>query len=156
VRIENAVLLLALGCTQNVDGRAAWQTLARELPGAWASGEVRAHYRSISSDSVLVESFFTARGRETMTVYHLDGERLLLTHYCAQGNQPRLAAVEVSDSRALFRLLDATNVLSDQSMLVEMTLEVQPDELQRIEHYRDPTGAIEVTPMRFTRSSTAS
>jgi hypothetical protein len=25
------------------------------------------------------------------SVYHVDGDRVLLTHYCAAGNQPRLA-----------------------------------------------------------------
>ena len=33
------------------------------------------------------------KGKEDMiTMFHLDGERLLMTHYCSAGNQPRMVA----------------------------------------------------------------
>ena len=35
-------------------------------------------------------------GRETMTVFHPDHDDLVLTHYCAQGNQPRLRVAELT------------------------------------------------------------
>lgn len=52
---------------------------------------------------------------ETMvTVVHLDGDRLMLTHYCMARNQPRLVATAISgDGKTIeFGFLDATNLRS--------------------------------------------
>src|SRR5262249_23574462 len=67
------------------------KTLAGDWEARTEKGSViRVSYRLVSNDSVLVQSFVTGSGKETMTVFHADGARLLATHYCAQGNQPRL------------------------------------------------------------------
>jgi hypothetical protein len=49
-----------------------------------------------------------------VTMYHLDGPDLLLTHYCMAKNQPRLKATEISDDgkTILFTFLDGTNMAS--------------------------------------------
>ena len=46
-----------------------------------------------------------------MTVYHLDGGRLLLTHYCSAGNQPRLIAKRFDPGKKEidFDFLDTTS-----------------------------------------------
>lgn len=52
---------------------------------------------------------------ETMaTVFHMDGDRLMLTHYCVAKNQPRLLATSISaDGRVIeFAFRDATNLRS--------------------------------------------
>ena len=48
------------------------------------------------------------------TLFHLDGDRLMLTHYCVAGNQPRLVATAVrNEGRTIeFSFLDATNMRS--------------------------------------------
>ncbi len=93
---------------------AAFDTL-KALVGTWkadVSGRtVTLAYRLVSSDSVLVETYTTASGRETLTVFHRDGAKLLATHYCAQGNQPRLALDPASGAADLvFTFQDATNL----------------------------------------------
>jgi hypothetical protein len=49
-----------------------------------------------------------------LTVYHLDGEHLMLTHYCMAKNQPRLRASTFSDDgkQVTFEFLDGTNLAS--------------------------------------------
>lgn len=49
-----------------------------------------------------------------LTVYHLDGDRLMLTHYCEAGNQPRMVANSVDENGRTvhFSFLDATNLPS--------------------------------------------
>jgi len=49
-----------------------------------------------------------------LTVYHMDGENLMLTHYCMAKNQPRLRANTISaDGKQItFEFLDGTNLAS--------------------------------------------
>ena len=89
----------------------------QQLVGHWKCTTAEARtvdlaYRLVSSGSTLVETFTTSSGKETLTVFHLDGPRLLATHYCAQGNQPRLRLQRASDRRFDFLFQDATNLTS--------------------------------------------
>ena len=54
------------------------------------------------------------------TVFHMDGDRLMLTHYCVATNQPRLVATSISeDGRTIeFTLRDVTNLRSPQAGLM--------------------------------------
>src|SRR5262249_36718885 len=96
------------------DAGAAFSRL-RALVGDWeATTEkgktIHVSYRLVSNESVLVETFGTAP-RETLTVVHVDGARLVATHYCAQKNQPRLALLAAPDDRRFeFAFFDATNL----------------------------------------------
>lgn len=47
-----------------------------------------------------------------MTMFHLDGDRLMLTHYCVAKNQPRLLATSYSEdgNTITFTFLDGTNL----------------------------------------------
>jgi hypothetical protein len=50
-----------------------------------------------------------------ITMFHLDGDRLLMTHYCGAGNQPRMVGTVSPDGKTItFNFLDATNVLGSQ------------------------------------------
>ena len=56
-------------------------------------------------------------GEDMISMIHFDGaNRLLLTHYCAIGNQPRMVASASPDGKTVtFNFLDATNLASPQS-----------------------------------------
>jgi hypothetical protein len=46
----------------------------------------------------------------------LDGDRLMMTHYCGAGNQPRMKAETSSDGKTVaFDFLDATNLPSPET-----------------------------------------
>ena len=47
-------------------------------------------YKLTGAGSALVETQFPGSDHEMVSVYHLDGEDLRMTHYCAAGNQPRV------------------------------------------------------------------
>jgi hypothetical protein len=53
-------------------------------------------------------------GDEAMTsLFYVDGGRLLMTHFCPSGNQPRMQAVIGPDGKTVtFDFLDATNLPS--------------------------------------------
>ncbi len=103
-------------------GRAeeAFATLKR-LVGEWRgqrpdSGEIIVTYRLSARDSVLVETWNLGPGWESLTIYHMNGSELLATHFCPQGNQPRLRLWQVAGTRLDFAILDATGVEAGQGV----------------------------------------
>lgn len=98
-----------------VDAKAAYARLGN-LAGEWEAdtsmGKVRVTYELIAGGSALVERDTMEHMPPMETIYYLDGNRLLLTHYCMLGNQPRLEA-RAYDAKAgtlAFGFLDATNL----------------------------------------------
>jgi len=86
----------AAGATPAFDDRSAFEAL-KALAGSWEGktsepGEqpVTETFRVIAGGSVVLEDMFPGTPHEMVTVYHMDGDRLVLTHYCAVGNQPRM------------------------------------------------------------------
>lgn len=49
-------------------------------------------YRPTSAGSAVQEVMFPGTEHEMVNVYHMDGEHLVVTHFCAVGNQPRMVA----------------------------------------------------------------
>jgi hypothetical protein len=93
----------------------------KALEGSWKAestkgweGEIS--YRVIAGGSAVLElsEIDPHAGTVMATLFHLDGDRLMLTHYCAAGNQPRLVARDLAadGSSATFTFLDGTNVSS--------------------------------------------
>ena len=70
----------------------------------------RVSYRLTAGDSVLVETWSLAPGRESMTLYHLDGKKLIADHYCPQGNVPRLELFATDNDKLNFKFRDGTNL----------------------------------------------
>jgi hypothetical protein len=142
-----------------IDHEAAFVRL-KTLAGDWeaksAKGStVRVAFRPISSDSALVETYTTASGKETMTVFHPDGARIIATHYCAQGNQPRLALdPESSSERFIFRFADATNLAKPSaSHLARLEIVLAgKDRFAMVETYEE-NGKPDATKLEFSRST---
>jgi hypothetical protein len=139
-----------------------WERVKRELVGTWratpegSDGAITISFRLVSADSAIVETYVTPSGRETITVFHPDGDGLVLTHYCAQGNQPRLRVVSDRDGIVVFRHFDATNLRPDQAVLVERTLRLDGDRLDLTDTYRQPDGTMETSVMQASRVTASS
>lgn len=90
------------------------------LQGTWEGENNRGMRESldfelIAGGSVLMETSHIDyhKGTSMVTMYHLDGDKLLLTHYCVAGNQPRLQATSNSNSRDVdFTFVGGTNIPS--------------------------------------------
>ena len=69
------------------------------------------------------------KGKENMiTMFHLDGERLLMTHYCGAGNQPRMVASASPDGKTFtFSFLDATNLATPDAPHMNHLVISMPD-----------------------------
>jgi hypothetical protein len=103
----------------------------KTLDGSWggkgANGElVEVSYRVTSNGSALMSEI---KGKEDMiTMFNLDGERLLMTHYCAVGNQPRMVASPSPDGKTFtFAFLDATNLATPDAPHMNHLVISMPD-----------------------------
>lgn len=48
---------------------------------------------------------------DMLSLFYVDGDRLLMTHFCPYGNQPRMQATISLDLKSIFfNFLDATNL----------------------------------------------
>ena len=103
----------------------------KSLNGAWQG-------TSLNGQAIEVDYRLTANGsammgeiigkEDMMTMFSLDGDRILMTHYCAVGNQPRMVASASPDGKTVtFDFLDATNLASpDAGHMTRMVLSM-PD-----------------------------
>jgi len=57
---------------------------------AEAAGMVTHEIQVSAAGTVVMETMGPGTAHEMINMYHLDGEDLVLTHYCAGGNQPRM------------------------------------------------------------------
>jgi hypothetical protein len=82
--------------------------------------------RVTSAGTAIEETLFPGGDHEMVTMYHLDGDDLMLTHYCALGNQPRMKAEPGSDAkRIVFKCVGATNLKSeDEQHMHQATLTI--------------------------------
>jgi hypothetical protein len=98
---------------------AVWEKL-KKFEGTWKCGseklgEFQESYKLIAGGSVLMANEMEDKPDMAMvTMYHMDGDALMLTHYCVAKNQPRLVMTKVSDdlSTATFEFKDGTNLPS--------------------------------------------
>ena len=94
------------------------QTLVGKWKKEGSDGETSyISFESSANGSVLIENWIYKDKSHSITVYHPDGKSLLATHYCPQGNQPRLRLEEGVDKENTlsFVFQDATNLQSLQS-----------------------------------------
>jgi hypothetical protein len=72
----------------------------KKLAGTWVAADkdgkptdqVVSVVRVIAAGSAVHETLFPGQPQEMVSVYHRDGDDLVMTHYCALGNQPRMKA----------------------------------------------------------------
>lgn len=89
----------------------------KSLAGTWehttdeGKTEVALVTSVTSAGSVVREIMFPGTDHEMTNMYHLDGDALMITHYCAIGNQPRMICTDFSNPAVLtFKLKDVTNL----------------------------------------------
>ena len=111
---------LAMGVAANADSAAIMEKL-KSLQGDWMvvdeQGEVLdqvgSEFRLTANGSALSEYMFPGDDHEMLNIFHADGDRVLMTHYCAAGSQPRLEVVPAEEGDGLLLKFDSiTNLPS--------------------------------------------
>jgi hypothetical protein len=89
------------------------KSLVGEWQGKSLDGKTaKVTYTLVSDNSALMEKLVVGGESEMVTMYHPDGDHLMMTHYCSAHNQPRMRSqkvpVEIKD--IIFDLVDVTNL----------------------------------------------
>jgi len=133
VRTLSAVLLALAFCAAAAvaqsDSQKAFATL-KTLPGTWVGdtpkGPVQVNFKVTGAGSAVMSEITSAMHdhEDMISMFHMDGNRLLLTHYCAIGNQPRMQAETSPDGKTItFTFVDATNLATpDAGHMQQMVL----------------------------------
>src|SRR5689334_19755011 len=91
----------------------------KKLAGTWVVADsdgkptdtVQSIIRVTSGGSAVHETIFPGQPHEMISVYTAEGSNVLLTHFCALGNQPRMKAEASSPSNQLvFRFAGGGNL----------------------------------------------
>jgi hypothetical protein len=89
----------------------------KSLAGNWegketAGNPVHINYKVVSGGTAVMESILEKSEAQMITIYYLDGDQLMLTHYCMANNQPRMRADASTSTPAAikFSFVDATNL----------------------------------------------
>jgi hypothetical protein len=76
--------------------------------------EAQVNYHVTTAGSAVLETLFVGAPHEMLTVYHLDGEVLVSTHYCALGNQPTMKLIKsTAPNMFAFECTGVRNVKSE-------------------------------------------
>jgi hypothetical protein len=118
---STVLLLMVLGACSAWAQSGAQKTLDRfkSMAGTWTGTSAKGQSAVVTyqlmagGTSVLAD---IKMGDEAMTsMYYVDGDRLLMTHFCPSNNQPRMKAAISADGKSVtFDFLDATNLASPE------------------------------------------
>jgi hypothetical protein len=153
-------LALTSGPTSAAEGEFAAHRFdeMKRLVGTWRradnpSSPLRIRFFLTAGGTVLVEQWQRGDQAHSLTVYHRDADTIIATHYCPQGNQPRLALLPPSTEKVVrFSFRDATDLESvRESHLTSLTFDLSDEAvLVRRERYRQ-AGLDEDSELRLVR-----
>jgi hypothetical protein len=129
----------------------------RSWEGRWQVAETTAlHivFEATARGSAIVERRETSAGLHSMTIYHMDGEAVIATHYCPQGNQPRLESRDAASGEVRFALRDVTDLDAGETHAHALWFTPEADgTLKRSEVYRGEDGLQPPSVYTLTRSA---
>ncbi|MGD0824890.1 MAG: hypothetical protein ABR908_09945 [Terriglobales bacterium] len=107
--------------------------LLKGMEGNWAGKNqqgqpVEVTFRMIAGGSALMSEIHGHGPENMITMFHMDGDRLLMTHYCGAGNQPRMKVMAADAKSVSFEFFDGTNIGPGDGHMQRATFtQVDPD-----------------------------
>ena len=106
--------------------------LVKELVGTWQGSKqaldgqetITVEYALTSRGTAVIERMFPGTPKEMVSIYTQDGHEMVMTHYCALGNQPRMkTSSPVTGNSIAMSYIDGTGIRSLQDKhMHELTL----------------------------------
>jgi hypothetical protein len=97
----------------------------KKLAGTWVEADDKGRptdtvvsvFKVTSNGNAVQETIFPGSDHEMVTVYHRDGPDVVLTHYCALGNQPHLKLDPTGPANQLaFKFVSGSNMDAAKDM----------------------------------------
>jgi hypothetical protein len=122
------------------------KTLAGSWQGTFDGKPVQVSLRVTSMGNTLMHEMTRPGSSDgPITMLYLEGDRLLLTHYCDAGNRPRMTAKLTPDGKTVeFNFLDVTNFSTAQPGYMQHAIFTTVDENH---HSEDWTFLIQGKPV---------
>jgi hypothetical protein len=141
--------LLPLLILASLNATSAWaQTDAQKafaaikaMPGTWeGKGEdgqpLQVSFKVVSGGTAVMSEIQSDHAHDMVSLFNMDGSRLLLTHYCSMGNQPRMQASVSPDGKTFtFNYVDATNLASPDAGHIQKMVLTLVDENHHTENW---------------------
>lgn len=118
--VTTFTLLAAMAAFAQSSGQKSFDNM-KSLAGNWEGkdsmgGAVEVSNRVTAGGSAVMSEIKTSmhgKNEDMISMINMDGDRVLLTHYCSAGNQPRMQAAPSPDGKSItFTFVDATNLAS--------------------------------------------
>ena len=117
IAVTSIIAASAVFAADKIKSEAAFDRLA-SLKGEW-TGEAFGMkttliYTLTANGSALMEQCRPEKGHEMITMFTIDGEHLIATHYCSAKNQPQMATPVITDAQKplVFSLIRVTGLKS--------------------------------------------
>ncbi len=117
-------ILIAAAPEPGISGNDAFQQMVK-FSGEWTGtiqtadgAAVSVNYRVTSAGNTVMETLAPGSDREMVSMYHMDGKSLVMTHYCSAGNQPhlRLNESKSTPTEFVFDFIGGTNLNPDRDV----------------------------------------
>lgn len=152
-----AMAVAASPDNNHVDAQTAFAKL-KTLAGTWQAqtpkGPAQVRYELLAGGSVLVERDSMPGHGEMLTAYHLDGDKLVLTHYCMAGNQPHMVAEKFdSESGELdFAFAGGTNLSAGPGHMRDLRLHlISANRLDAVWNFLKNDNSTHTEDLHYTR-----
>jgi hypothetical protein len=138
--LATTIILSAIFALAGSGARQTFDSL-KALEGTWegknSQGEpLKVTFRATSGGSALLSEIQGMKAENMVSMIHLDGDRLLMTHYCGAGNQPRMKATLAPDGKSIaFDFVDATNLASADAGHMQHVVFAMPDSTHHTEEW---------------------
>lgn len=105
--------------------------MIKGMEGNWVGKNIKGQtieisFRSTAGGSALMSEIHGHGPENMISMFHMDGDRLLMTHYCGAGNQPRLKVISADAKSVSFEFFDGTNIGPGAGHMQRVTF-TQPD-----------------------------
>lgn len=131
------------------------KALAGEWQGKDSGGDAaKVVFSVVSNGSVVMEHMAPKTNYEMVTMYTLDGDRIVVTHYCAMGNQPTLqtAPSPAANGKYDFSLVRVSGTKTpDEGHMSALTLTISDNDHMTQAWTYDNHGKTMVDTFAYTR-----